>query len=153
VSDDSDRVELALKQFGSLSLNPPASKEDVDRADSELGKRIPLQYRRFLELHANGGVLDSLELFPVRSNDPRLLKRTWNSIQRNNRPGVTAYIAGDELSLSKFMVFGAIGATCFSLEYEGGSCVWLWQPSMEEMVELDYDFASWLYETGRMSLR
>lgn len=60
------------------------TNESLDRAEGELGRRLPPSYREWL-LENNGRYLDAIRVFPVL--DDRDVRTTWDSIVRNFEEG------------------------------------------------------------------
>lgn len=92
------------------------TNESLDRAEGELGRRLPPSYREWL-LENNGRYLDAIRVFPVL--DDRDVRTTWDSIVRNFKEGWSEWLStldtdGDEFAhLLPFAEFGTGDFYCF----------------------------------------
>lgn len=97
------------------------TEEALIRAESELGRNLPVSFRGWLIAH-NGTVLESVEIFPVLDErDPR---KTWDSIVRQHElwQSYCADVFGERerfRSLLPFASFGTGDYYCFDYSRPG----------------------------------
>ena len=142
-------ISVLLKQLNAKTCCVVADFE-LNAAETELGKSIPLAYKRFLKNCCNGFQLSTITVFPIThsgllKND---LKWAWNSVSRNNIRKTSPWFDRDAASFDKFFVFGSEGASCYALPYdEVPGFVWCWSAGQDVVEELDYELIDWIQIT------
>ena len=138
-------IDLISRATMGVSKLPPATEAELTATELILGRSIPSELRYFLSSISNGLNFGDLRLLPVKSQTN--LKKTGDSIARNNDQSASIWFNGDISTFNEFLVFCIQEShTCYCLK-RYSEYVWIWSIDSEEAEELDYDFWSWMYES------
>jgi hypothetical protein len=99
-----------------LDRDPPASLDDIQRAEAELGTRLPESYRRFLQVFG-GGYFAFAVVFSVSDSE-------W-SVVRRNEDGSRGFVRASDNGTGDYYGFKSIDGVCseqvFFFDHEDGS--------------------------------
>jgi len=111
-----------------------------------MNKTIPDKLKWFTSTISNGMVMGRPGILPVLSR--RNLKKTGDSIARNNSVASSLWLNGDEASIREFLVFCVEGGQmCFAFK-RGVELIWQWNRGEQELLELDDVFWDWLHASS-----
>jgi len=128
-----------------ISKLPPATCQEVSESEIAMQKSIPSDLSYFYLNISNGIEFGRLRIIPVLSINN--LKKTGDSIVRNNSLNHSIWFNNDEASINEFLVFCTEGShRCFAFK-NNSEFIWQWNRGDERVVELDYTFWSWLHES------
>lgn len=110
-------------------LMPPASDQDVDQIEVDLGP-LPGDILNLYRV-SNGIFSDWFVVLPIE--DSRDVKRTWDGVRRANTASKTHALGGDTELLKRFFVFARIGAGDFAvIDRQTGH---IWYEEKGELIE------------------
>lgn len=137
-------LDLIARATMGVSKLPPATEDELLVTESSLGRPIPNQLRDFLSSISNGLKFGGLRILPAQSKCN--VKKTADSIARNNEMSNTNWFYDDPLTFAEFLVFGVEEShTCYCFK-KNSAFVWVWSTDSDKVEELDYEFWPWLYE-------
>lgn len=115
-----------------VELSSPADAAVIVEAELAVGE-LPSELKALLE-RSNGISCRSFHLFPAY--DRKRPQKTWESIQRANKPGSTHALGGDPDLLTRFLVFADIGGGFAAWDRTDGS-IWFEELGGEDLRQTD----------------
>ncbi len=140
-------LSLLAKATMGLARLPPATLIEVEECEQHLGRSLPSEIRDFYLTITNGLFFGRLKILPIKSS--KNLKKTGDSIVRNNDQKYSIWFNGDITVINEFTVFAteeSLRCFCFK-NSEPNDSVWMWELNQSEVEELDYTFYQWLEES------
>ena len=109
--------------------------------------------RRFYAHNTNGLLFGGSRIFPIEDHSSRgSIKKTWDSVTRNNNPGHSAWFGGDPAALSRFLIFAAADDNgceiCFAFKKDTAN-IWQWNADTGETENPGCGFDDWLVRAMR----
>lgn len=149
--NDQDYVINTLNKaaMGVFSKLTPATRDEVDKAQLELGFLLPISLKYFYQNFSNGIVFGRFKIIPILSKAN--LKKTAESIVRVNSVNHSAWFNEDIDTINRYMIFCTEDSEiCYCIARSGGDFVWQWRRGWDSVKELDYDFWGWFKESLRL---
>ncbi|MDW5416634.1 SMI1/KNR4 family protein [Iodobacter sp. CM08] len=123
-----------------------AQPDEIASSEALLGCAFPLDYKDFIGEVSNGIAFGRIRILPVLSK--KNLKKTGDSISRNNNINTSIWFNGDSNALSSFLIFATEESyACFAFKKDSDNSVWYWNINSNTIEQLDYDFWEWLHVT------
>jgi len=124
---------------------PCATTEEIAETEQKMAKNIPDELKTFYLNVSNGMDFGRLKILLIFSD--RNKKKIADSIERHNSSEHRIWFNEDEKSINEFLVFCVENThTCFAFK-KNSSFVWQWNRGDSQVLELDYVFWDWLYES------
>jgi len=143
---DKERViSLLTRATMGVSKLPIATLEEISQTESALSNKIPNELEEFYKEVSNGMQIGRIKILPILSKAN--LKKTGDSLSRNNNVNQSIWFNGDKNSFDQFLIFAVEESfACFSFKINCES-IWYWTIDSKNIEELDYGFWEWLAET------
>ena len=141
--------EIFFKKSKYIFLNSPIPYK---KSENKLNVKFPKELKELYST-TNGLSFGRFVVFPIYdTKNKKTIRKTWDSLERNNNPEHTNCCFGDKNVFDEFMVFASDGKDYYLFK-NNNNYIWIWQNENNQIIELDYKLWDWLVEAYMKELK